>query len=120
MVDKIEDQRKPEDFIGHRNAARQVLSAEMSLTSVFRMARIRAAGDRHSAGELAAVGKNKYTPRAKVSLGIANRKQVEPVSIHKKENLHISVEVLCSHYRSARVGQVLSRCPQMSSGHLQA
>ena len=36
-VDKIEDQRKPEDFIGHRNIARQVLSAQMSLTSVFGM-----------------------------------------------------------------------------------
>ena len=37
-VDKIEDQRKPEDFIGHRNRARQVLSAHRSLTSVFGLA----------------------------------------------------------------------------------
>jgi len=37
-VDKIEGKRKPEDFIGHRNRTRQVLSAYMSLTSVFGMA----------------------------------------------------------------------------------
>ena len=58
-VDKIEDQRKPEDFIGHRNITRQVLSAHMCLTSVFGMAASpSAAGGRISEGAAcAAVGK---------------------------------------------------------------
>ena len=37
-VEKIKDQRKPADFFGHPNIARQVSSAYVCLTSVFGLA----------------------------------------------------------------------------------
>ena len=84
-VDKIKDQCKPEDFIGHRNIARQVLSAQMSLTSVFGMAASpsTACGGVSEGVACAAVGRMQACLPGAASAGHRNRKQVEPVPNEK-------------------------------------
>ena len=57
------------------------------------------------------------TGRVSIVLPLRNM----PVAcFRQKKSPDLSVEALCSRYLSSRVGRVLSRCPQVSGGHLQA
>ena len=118
-VDKIEDQRKPEDFIGHRNTARQVLSAQMSLTSVFGMGSdgSTACGGSSDLSEWPGSARAKPASPGDGTAGHPSRKQVEPVRKYKKRARPEPDSLLCSRYLSSRAvaRQVLSAQMSLTS-----
>ena len=91
-------------YLSSQVVARQVLSAQMSLTSVFGMGSdgSAACGGRSDLSEWQRSARSKLASPSAASAGHRNRKQVEPVPRHKKNPTTEVVRFMCSRYLFSR------------------